>query len=109
MADPIYSVAWSPDGTELALGSADNTASVLDARTGARRLHLEGLHSDDISSVAWSPDGTELALGSMDNTASVLDARTGARRLHMEGLHSAPILGMPAVLCRTSARKARSR
>ena len=90
----ILSVAWSPDGTELALGSRDCTVSVLDTRTGGRRLHLQGLHSRAIYSVEWSPDGTELALGSHDETASVVDARTGRRRLHLEGLHSSAIFSV---------------
>jgi WD40 repeat protein len=47
---------------ELALGSADNTASVLDTRTGARRFHLTGLHSGSIYSVAWSPYSFRLIL-----------------------------------------------
>ena len=58
----------SPAVQRLALGSNDSTASIVDARTGERELHLQGLHTNDIRSVAWSPDGSRLALGSGDKT-----------------------------------------
>ena len=41
----------------LALGSGDNTASLIDPRTGERVRHLQGLHTKGILCAAFSPDG----------------------------------------------------
>ena len=41
----IWSVAWSPDGRTLALGSGDRSASIIDAKTGERIQHIQGMHT----------------------------------------------------------------
>ncbi len=40
--EPIHTVAFSPDGDRIVTGSADNTAKVWDAHTGAELLTLKG-------------------------------------------------------------------
>jgi WD domain, G-beta repeat/TIR domain len=80
----VSSVAWSPDGKQLATGSWDSTAKVWDAAAGKEMLTLSG-HRDAVFSVAWSPDGKRLATASRDNTAKVWDARTGKELLTLRG------------------------
>jgi WD40 repeat protein len=63
----VRSVAFSPDSTRLASGSADNTVKIWDASSGACLQTLEG-HSNFVYSVAFSPDSTRLASGSDDDT-----------------------------------------
>ncbi|MGH3928826.1 MAG: WD40 repeat domain-containing protein, partial [Pseudonocardiaceae bacterium] len=72
----VWAVAWSPNGTRLLTGSADNTARVWDAAT-AEPLHQLTGHTNAVWAVAWSPDGTRLLTGSADNTARVWNAATG--------------------------------
>ena len=51
----ITSVAFSPDGKQLASGSHDETIKLWDAATGSLQRTLEG-HSGSVDSVAFSPD-----------------------------------------------------
>lgn len=59
---PIRSVAWSPDGTRLASGSADRTVRVWDASTGEQIRTLVDSESPvlDGLSVTWSHRGDAL-------------------------------------------------
>ena len=60
----IHEIAYSPDGSRLAVGSSIGIW-VYDANTGAE-VALIGRHASVVSSVAFSPDGTTLATGSTD-------------------------------------------
>ncbi|MGP8234921.1 MAG: protein kinase domain-containing protein, partial [Limisphaerales bacterium] len=80
----IYSVAFSPDGQRIVIGSADQTAKVWDAISGNELLTLKG-HNGAISSVAFSPDGQRILTGSADKTAKLWDAFTGRELLTLSG------------------------
>jgi WD40 repeat protein len=80
----VKSVAWSPDGKQLATASRDLTAKVWDAASGLEVLTLLGHHSA-VTSVAWSPDGKRLATASWDNTAKVWDAASAKEFLTLNG------------------------
>jgi len=58
-------VAWSPDGSRFASGSADGIVKVWDAGSYTEIHTLKG-HSGCVWSIAWSPDGTRLVSGSRD-------------------------------------------
>ena len=83
--DKIFrSVAYSPDGQHIVIGSHDKTAMMLDARTGQVNKTFRG-HTDVVKSVAYSPDGTRVVTGSDDNTARVWDVQTGQAVLILTG------------------------
>ncbi|MBM3736870.1 MAG: hypothetical protein FJW39_13890, partial [Acidobacteria bacterium] len=88
----VNSVAWSPDGRQLASGSSNQTVKEWDARTGQLQRTLTG-HSRGVNSVAWSPDGRQLASGSDDNTVKVWDARTGQLQRTLTG-HSDTVISV---------------
>ena len=73
--DRVRSVAFSPDGRRLAVGSDDKTATVRDIATGT--VVHEITRGDSVRSVAYSPDGKHLVSGSNDNTVKVWDSQTG--------------------------------
>jgi WD40 repeat protein/tetratricopeptide (TPR) repeat protein len=69
-------VAFSPDGKTVVTGSADGTARLWDAATGAT-LGVALAHQGAISSVAFSPDGKSVLTASRDKTARLWDANPG--------------------------------
>lgn len=72
----IFAVAWSPDGTQLALVERTDKVIVIDvaAKTSSSWATTAG----NVHAVAWSPDGTRLAVGHTGgNFLSVYDASDG--------------------------------
>ena len=69
----VYSVSWSPDGTNIASGSEDHTVHLWKASTGADILFTYS-HQDAVHAVAWSPDGTLIVSASSDKMVQVWKA-----------------------------------
>jgi WD40 repeat protein len=72
-------VAFSPDGTRLAAGCADNTIRLIDVARRQEVAELRG-HTDYVHALAFSPDGTRLASGSGDATVRVWDTLSVRQR-----------------------------
>ena len=83
----VRSVVFSPDGSQVASGSWDNTVRVWDMQTGQCQHTLNG-HSRAVSSVVFSPDGSQVASGSDDDTVRVWDVQTGQCQHTLEGHYS---------------------
>ena len=69
--DSVLSVAFSPDGSLLASGSADGLVGLWDTHTEILQATLG--HESPVLSVAFSPDSDLLATGSTDGTARLWD------------------------------------
>jgi DNA-binding beta-propeller fold protein YncE len=67
-------VAYSPDGTQLATTSEDQTIKLWDLETATNTTTLQG-HTNMVPGVAYSPDGTQLATTSNDQTARLWQIR----------------------------------
>lgn len=80
----IYSVAFSPDGERIAIGSADHLGHVYRVRDGVELVTLTG-HAERVWKVEFSPDGGRLLTASWDHTAAVWDANTGTRLAVLAG------------------------
>jgi WD40 repeat protein len=68
-------LAFSPDGARLAIGSLNGDLKIWDATTGKLASVLSG-HTDAISRVAFSPDGTRIATAGSDGIVKIWDAHT---------------------------------
>ena len=80
ITDCVWSVAFSPDGKYLALGSEDHTVKLWDVEKGEWGPSLQKKHSGRVYSVAFSPDKGQqylLASGSDDHTINLWKAKTG--------------------------------
>jgi len=74
----VLSLAFSPDSTLIASGSADETIRVWDATTGAAIGEPLRGHTHAVSSLAFLPDGSQLVSGSWDNTIRLWNTTSGA-------------------------------
>lgn len=71
----INAAAFSPDGRRILTASADKTARLWDATTGAP-VGEPMRHEDEVVAAVFSPDGARIATASKDRTARLWDAAT---------------------------------
>ena len=76
-------IAYSPDGTRLAVASSIGVW-IYDAQTG-EELDLYTGHTDWVESVSFNADGTTLATGSRDDTVRLWNADTGTHLRTLSG------------------------
>jgi WD40 repeat protein/serine/threonine protein kinase len=84
-APGVLSVAWRPDGRQLASANfPDKTVSIWEPATGKRLRTLTG-HSADVWAVDWSPDGSRLASADAATNVIVWDAAIGKPLFTLKG------------------------
>jgi len=74
----IRSVAFSPDGRQMLIGSIDGTVALWEADRSPPLRILAG-HTSAVTSVAFRSDGRQVLSGSRDKTAILWDAASGER------------------------------
>jgi WD40 repeat protein len=73
--DTVYGASWSPDGSKIAFGCADNSVRAIDAETGKQILY-QGGHSDWVLGTVFSKDGSHLVSISRDRTMKLTEVAT---------------------------------
>ncbi|EIM79503.1 WD40 repeat-like protein [Stereum hirsutum FP-91666 SS1] len=80
----VTSVAFSPNGKCIILGSEDNSMRIWDVSTGEVVKELRG-HTASVQSVAFSSDGMYIISGSGDHSVRIWDTSTGEEVQKLEG------------------------
>lgn len=83
---PIFALAFSSDGAQLASGSIDTTIRLWNTTSGDELIALRRHTGKGWTTVlAFSPNGKILASGSTDSTVELWDATTGEPRATLTG------------------------
>jgi WD40 repeat protein len=74
----INSVAWSPNGSQIASGSSDGNVQIWNAETLQliRTINADNL---SIAAVAWSPDSNRIVSGSNDGHTVIWNVTSGEK------------------------------
>ena len=74
--DSVYGISWSPKADRLAVGCADKSVRIIDAKDGKELLKFDN-HSDWVFGTLWTVDGKRLLTGSRDRAMKMVDASSG--------------------------------
>jgi len=83
----VRSLAFSPDGEQIASGHGSGEIKIWDAATGKQLKTLDG-HKNVVTSIAFSPDGKQIISGSDDKTIKLWDAMSGTEVATLQGHES---------------------
>ncbi|MGL4422380.1 MAG: hypothetical protein ACRCZF_17050, partial [Gemmataceae bacterium] len=93
--NPVRTIAFAPDGTQIATGTDDGSVMLWNVRDGVPALPAALRHPARVNAVALSADGRKILTGCDDGHARVWDGSTGqlaGQPLSHDGpvLHIAP-------------------
>ena len=74
---PIAALAWSPDGSMIAVAGNSPEVNIYEAETGKRLAASKGHGAGGIYTVAFTPDSLTLATGGFDGKVRIYKVTTG--------------------------------
>jgi WD40 repeat protein len=92
---PVYAVAFSPDGKQIATGGVDKTIRLWDRESRKTLKVLRG-HPGDVMGVAFSPDGKRLTSCGSDENVRLWDLQTEKEVARFIGNPTDPCVRMVA-------------
>ena len=76
-SDTLFGASFSPDGSKLAFGCADNTIRIVDVQSG-KELQKMTHHDNWVFGTVFSVDGKRLVSVGRDRAVKLMDVNTGA-------------------------------
>jgi WD40 repeat protein len=76
-SDTLFGASFSPDGSKLAFGCADNTTRIVDVQSG-KELQKMTHHDNWVFGTVFSVDGKRLVSVGRDRAVKLTDVNTGA-------------------------------
>ncbi|TWU35911.1 DUF1549 domain-containing protein [Novipirellula artificiosorum] len=73
--DALCGASWSPDGSMLAFGAADNAVRAIEVKTGTQVL-FQGAHEDWVRDTVFTPDGQHLVSVARDMSCKLTEVET---------------------------------
>jgi WD40 repeat protein/mono/diheme cytochrome c family protein len=101
--DTVYGASWSPDGSKISLGCADNSVRAIDAKTGEQVLFM-GSHNDWALDTTFSVDGSHLISVGRDMTAKLTEVGTQRFVDNITSITPGALKGGIAAIARLSMR-----
>ncbi|MGC4071525.1 MAG: serine/threonine-protein kinase [Nibricoccus sp.] len=95
LPSPAYSLAWSPNGHELAAGAFDNNIYLFDARDGRKTGTFSG-HRQEVTQVIFAPSGDRIVSTSLDKTIRLWSLSALTQEVVSNGYGSEPALRFSA-------------
>lgn len=92
---PVKTLAFSPDGSSIAVGSQDKSLRLIDSTSGDMLWRVE--FDGEINTLAFSPDGSSVAAGSNDTSMRLFESKSGRLRWRVPRFDSglSKLLGDP--------------
>lgn len=91
LADLIYNIHFSHDGTLIASGGDNGIVRLWDVKSGKELRALIG-HKDQVRSIGFNHDGSMLASSSQDETVKIWDLKSGREIRTL--VHAKPLLSV---------------
>ncbi len=83
----ITALAFSPDGTLLAVADKQRAINVYDVASASIKLNQWVFHSARVNSIAFSPDGKHAVSGSLDTNVYVWSVEKPMRKVAIKSTH----------------------
>jgi len=89
----VRSVAWSPDGTQLATAGLDDIVVIWDPQTGEEKRRFQDLIG--VEALTFLHDGSSIAMAGPDTLVRIWDIENNTLIAELRG-HTAPVLTIDA-------------